>query len=224
MLRLVNAGPSPFGRKVMVALHEKEIPFELQWDIPWHGDTVTPDLNPLEQLPILIAETGEAVYESSYILEWLEVHYPERPLLPFESYDRLAARAFRVLAVGVMDAFQRMNFEYARPSEHRSSAWIDRHLRKVRGGLSAMNSRIYGKTYAVGNKFSLADVEAGCVLGHLDFIAANVPPLKSLFNGGFNWRAENPALSSYTDEICLRPSFKASEPFMVSIDFASVVA
>ena len=224
MLRLINAGPSPFGRKVMVALHEKGVAYDLQWDIPWHEDTVVADYNPLEQLPILITDTGEAVYESSYILEWLEVHYPLPLLLPADPHDRLSARGFRVLAVGIMDALQRMNFEYSRPSEHQSSAWVDRHLRKIRGGLAAMNGWVDGKRYAAGSQFSLADVEAGCVLGHLDFIAAKVPPLTALFAGELNWRLENPALSDYTDELCLRPSFKASEPFMVSIDFASVVA
>ena len=68
-MKLINAKPSPFGRKVVIALHEKQIPFELQWDIPWHADTCVGEWNPLQQLPILIADDGEVVYESSYILD-----------------------------------------------------------------------------------------------------------------------------------------------------------
>jgi len=32
MYKLVNAGPSPYGRKVAVALHEKGLPFETIYD------------------------------------------------------------------------------------------------------------------------------------------------------------------------------------------------
>ena len=82
MMKLINARPSPFGRKVAIAMLEKGIPFEIQWDIPWHADTAVPAFNPLEQLPILVTPAGETVYESSYILEWLEHHFPQPSLLP----------------------------------------------------------------------------------------------------------------------------------------------
>lgn len=35
--------------------------------------TETPKYNPLEKLPVLFDESGKAVYESHFILEWLEV-------------------------------------------------------------------------------------------------------------------------------------------------------
>ena len=44
-MRLINAPPSPFGRKVAIALHEKELPFETQWDEPWGEATVTAGLD-----------------------------------------------------------------------------------------------------------------------------------------------------------------------------------
>ena len=80
---LISATPSPFARKVRIALIEKDIPFELRNEIPWHGDTETPVHNPLEQLPILIPDEGEALYESSYILDWLE--YKFRRLSPWHT-------------------------------------------------------------------------------------------------------------------------------------------
>lgn len=41
MYKLVNAGPSPYGRKVAVALHEKGLPFETIYDLPWTEATET---------------------------------------------------------------------------------------------------------------------------------------------------------------------------------------
>lgn len=55
---------SPYARKVRITLAEKGIPFELQTEVPWDSTTKTPEYNPLEKLPVLIPDTGKAVYES----------------------------------------------------------------------------------------------------------------------------------------------------------------
>ena len=142
-MRLINNKPSPFGRKVMIALKEKDIPFEIEWDIPWHKDTTVDHYNPLEQLPILVTEGGEIVYESSYILDWLEHHYPDPSLIPETPDERLKMKLFQVLGVGVMDAIVRINFELARPQECQSNEWMQRQKRKIAGGLGEI-SRIIG--------------------------------------------------------------------------------
>ena len=84
-------------RKVRIALAEKDIPFELQTEVPWHGTTATPQYNPLEKLPVLILDDGSAVYESHYIMEWLEAKYPAPALVPADIDGRLLARKFDVL-------------------------------------------------------------------------------------------------------------------------------
>ena len=224
MLKLINAGPSPFGRKVMVALYEKGIAFATEWDIPWHNDTVVAAYNPLEQLPILICEDGEIVYESSYIIEWIDTRFPEPPLTPDSAEARLAMGKFRVLAVGVMDALVRVNFELSRPEAQQSDQWVDRHVRKINGGLRELNRLIGESNFAVDDTLSLADIEIGCVLGQLDFIGENVAPLRAVFEEQLSWRKNCPQLARYTDQLMERPSFKRSEPFMVNIDFASVTA
>ena len=72
MYRLISATPSPYARKVRIALAEKGIVFELITEVPWDSTTQTPRHNPLEKLPVLLLEGGGSVYESSYILEYLE--------------------------------------------------------------------------------------------------------------------------------------------------------
>ena len=46
----INAGPSPLGRKVAIALFEKRLPLQVQLDTPKADETCTPDHNPLEQM------------------------------------------------------------------------------------------------------------------------------------------------------------------------------
>ncbi len=74
-----------------IALKEKNLPFELQTEVPWDGTTKTPQYNPLEKLPVLILDDGKtAIYESSYIMDWLETKYPEPSLMPASVDGELA--------------------------------------------------------------------------------------------------------------------------------------
>src|SRR3712207_9481751 len=97
MYRLISATPSPYARKVRIALAEKGIPFELRTEVPWNSTTATPAYNPLEKLPVLVLPDGRGVYESRFILEWFEAKHPEPPLLPpaDRTDEVLAARQVR---------------------------------------------------------------------------------------------------------------------------------
>src|SRR5947208_17124292 len=89
-MKLISATPSPYARKVRIALAEKGLPFELVTEVPWDSTTSTPKYNPLEKLPVLILEDGSSVYESSFILQYLEWKYPETPLLPVDVDGKIA--------------------------------------------------------------------------------------------------------------------------------------
>ena len=98
---LINARPSPYGRKVAIALQEKGLEYEVVYDRPWNEGSCTPDYSPLEQLPILVSEEGEKIYDSPYILEWLETRFPQPPLLPEPVDARLEARKRQMLGLEV---------------------------------------------------------------------------------------------------------------------------
>ena len=76
MYQVISATPSPYARKVRIALLEKGIPFELLTEVPWDSTTSTPKYNPLEKLPVLVCADGTSVYESRFILEYLELKHP----------------------------------------------------------------------------------------------------------------------------------------------------
>lgn len=208
----------------MIALREKGIPFEIEWDIPWHKDTTVHHYNPLQQLPILLGDNGEIVYESSYILAWLERHYPQPSLAPTDPDDLLALRLFEVLGVGVMDAITRINFEMARPEAHQSKEWMARQERKIVGAVAEIGKLIGDNEFALGGEFGLADLEVGTVLGHFDFMARNIPALSELLDERICWRGQHSNLGRYIDALEQRPSFLASTPQMLQMDFRAVVA
>lgn len=124
MWTLISATPSPYARKVRIALQEKKLPFELQTEVPWNSTTVTPKYNPLEKLPVLILDDGKtAVYESHYIMEWLEAKYPETSLMPDDVDGKLFAKKVEVVADGICDALVLAFFEGLREEEKRSEEW-----------------------------------------------------------------------------------------------------
>lgn len=210
-MKLISATPSPYARKVRIALAEKGIPFELLTEIPWNEDTTVPQHNPLEKLPVLLLDDGSTVYESSYILEFLERRYPDPPLLPADDDGILAAKRLDVLANGICDAVVLVFFERLRPEAHRSLPWMDRQLRKVFGGVAAIARLIGDRRYAVGDRFGLGDIAAASALGYLEVRFKE-----------FDWRRQYPALSRYMDGLMQRPSVRDTVPYPQAISSAVV--
>ncbi len=118
MLRLISATPSPYARKVRIALAEKGLPFELQTAVPWDSSTTTPRHNPLEKLPVLLLEDGSSVYESSYILQFLELKYPQVPLVPRDAAHRLTTAAPAIDFEQLVDAGEARRVEMVKPVRH----------------------------------------------------------------------------------------------------------
>ncbi|MFO1024249.1 MAG: glutathione S-transferase N-terminal domain-containing protein [Acetobacteraceae bacterium] len=200
-MKLLSATPSPYARKVRIALAEKGIPFELITEVPWDNTTQTPRYNPLEKLPVLILEDGTAVYESRFILEYLEARFPTPPLLPDGIDERLAARQVEVLADGVCDAFVLLFWERHRPPEQQSRAWMARQQRKIDGGLAAL-ARIAGdRAFVIGDRFGLADIVTGTVTAYLAVRDPSQP-----------WRERHPNLGHLSDRLEQRESFRTSRP------------
>jgi glutathione S-transferase len=201
MLKLISATPSPYARKVRIALAEKGIPFELITEVPWNSTTATPQYNPLEKLPVLLLEDGGSVYESRFILEWIEAKLPGPSMLPDGLDDMLFARRVEVVCDGVCDALVVLFWERHRPEEQQSAEWKARQMRKVDGGMRALAEWTGTREFIVGDRFGLADIATGTVCRYLD---VRFPD--------YRWRSRHPELSAYSDRMEQRPSFASSVP------------
>lgn len=212
MYRLLSATPSPYARKVRVALLEKGVPFELVTEIPWHDGALTETLNPLQKLPVLIPDEGEPVYESSLILEVLELCHPDPPLFPIDPVARLQARRFEVLGDGICDAVVLILLERMRAADKQSAPWLARQMRKVQGGLAELARLAPPQPPLVGDRFGLADIAVGCTLGYLGL---RLPEL--------DWQASHPTLVPLHEACEARPSFAETVPVPQPIDAAMVI-
>lgn len=215
---LINARPSPFGRKVAIALIEKGIEYAVRYDMPWGSETCTPEFSPLEQLPILIDENGESIYDSTYILEWLESKFPTPPLLPKGVERRLAAKKRQLLGERLMEIAQNLIFEMHRPDP--STAWIERQTRKILGGLVEME-RLHANHRADDDgSIDLGDIAIGTTLLLFEFaVAAGLSPAID----ALRWRSRYTKLTQLVERLECRPSFVATVPRNMDVDLQATV-
>ena len=205
-MKLVIATPSPYARKVRIALHEKGIACEETVDVPWNPGSVAPALNPLGKIPILILDDGRAVYDSRVIVEYLETLARPPALIPADAADRIAVKQIEALADGICDAIVLIAIEGRRKAALQSRDWIARQRAKVEAGVAALDDLLGTRPWFVADTFGLADITAGCALGYLDL---RLPD--------FSWREHFPRLVALDHRLGKRPSFASTTPSAQSI-------
>ena len=200
-MKLVIAKPSPFARKVRVALREKNLAFQEIVENPWATGTTVPGTNPLGKVPALILDDGRVVYDSKVIVEYLETLGRRPQLIPADPELRIAHKQIEALADGVCDAVVLVVLERSRPADLQSGDWIGRQTRKIEAGTAEIARLAGADEWLTASGFGLADIAAGCALGYLDL---RFPE--------FDWRSRHPALAPYFARLEARPSFTATRP------------
>ena len=215
---LINARPSPFGRKVAIALIEKGIEYRVQYDVPWGDQTCTPEYSPLEQLPILIEENGNCIYDSVYILEWLERRFPSPPLLPADTDALLESKLRQLLGERLMEVFQAIIMEHHRPDP--SGPWIERQERKVRGVLAEIDRMVEQRFVSDDKPIDHGDIAIATTLLLCEFLvpAGLCPDLPIL-----RWRGSYPNVTRYVSALEKRPSFVATVPQPMDVNLTATM-
>lgn len=207
ILKLVIARPSPFARKVRIALREKGLPHEEIVDNPWNPGAVAPGANPLGKVPALLLDDGRVYYDSKVIVEYLETLGRPPALLPADPLARVTHRQIEALADGVCEAIVLVVLERSRARELQSRDWIDRQRRKIDAGLAEADRLLGGEEWFTGHGFGLADVAVACALAYASLRVPEVP-----------WRERHPALDRFSTRLEARPAFAATRPEAQPID------
>jgi len=96
-VQIVGSYLSPYVRKVLVFLHLKEIPYEIDPIIPFMGDDRFSKLSPVRRIPVLI-DDQVTLADSSVICQYLEDRHPRPALYPADIAARARARWFEEFA------------------------------------------------------------------------------------------------------------------------------
>ena len=196
-MKLIIATPSPFARKIRVALREKNISCEEVTENPWNASSTLQDLNPLGQIPILVSDKEEVIYDSRVIFEYLEQLGEQHHLLPSDPSDRIRARKTEAIADGICNAVVLIVLEYHRPKNLQSKDWIDRQQQKIRNGLIALNEELDKNDWAVRENMTIGDIAVACTLSYIDLRLPN-----------FQWRENHSNLANFSMQMEKRDSFR----------------
>lgn len=90
-IQIIGRHLSPYVRKVLVTLHIKSIPFEMDPLVPFFGNDKFAKLSPLRVVPVLI-DDGFHITDSSVICQYLEDKYPTPSIYPENIQERAKAR------------------------------------------------------------------------------------------------------------------------------------
>jgi glutathione S-transferase len=197
---LLRATPmSPFGRKVRMAISRLGLwdRIEMVKADPLDPDDVLRRDNPLGKIPTLITDDGKAVFDSRFILEYLDHVAGGGRLIPAAWPARAETLTLQAMADGVMDACILIVYEGRhRPEALHHQPWLDYQRGKVVRGLTA-----FAKQPADPAKFDVGTITAACMLGYLD-VRKQV-----------DWRPEFPALVQWLDQFRARHlEFDATAP------------
>lgn len=196
---------SSFCQKVLIALYENGTAFEARManlgDPAERAEYLR--ISPFGKIPAL-QDGSRAIIETSIQIEYLERHHPgPRPLLPKNDAERLEARLWdRIFDLYIELPMQKIVGDTMRSEgEHDPRGVADAH-ESLKAAYALIERHLAGKTWAVGEDFSIADCAAAPGL----FYTSMMEPF-----GDF------PNLSAYFERLLARPSFdralREAQPF-----------
>lgn len=188
---------SPYCRKVAIAarllgVQERITMVNSESD---QGDLIRAH-NPLNKIPLLITESGEAIFDSTVIIQYLDLLAGGGRVIPRDPRDRFKALTYEALADGIMDAIGAINQEQRwHPDGTASVEWIGHQRKKVDKGIAYLNQHPPDSTMDVGA------ITVATMLGYLDFRDNGI------------WRQNASALLSWLDRFAAAtPAFAETAP------------
>lgn len=203
-----------YSAKALIAFYEKEAPFTLRLlsaADPGAGEELV-RLWPLQRFPILKVGARTLV-ETSIIIEWLDRHHAgSGPLIPVEADAALDVRMRdRIFDNYVMAPMAVIVFDAARPADKRDAFGEAAARALLDRAYAWLNDEMAERTWASGDRFSLADCAAAPALLYADWVHPIDPGLRGLLA----YRARllsRPAVSRCIEEA--RP-FRANFPIAI---------
>lgn len=196
---LIGQYDSPFVRRVAIALRLYGLAFEHKpWSTFGDADQIAP-YNPLRRVPTLVLDDGEALIESTIILDYLdELVGPEKAMLPRSGAERRKHLRICALASGLGDKAVSLLYERVLRKEQ-LALWVERCQAQIADVLKVLETERATVTppYWLGGRIGHADVAVACVIR----FTREAHPL--LFDA-----SRYPALAAHAERCEALPPFK----------------
>ena len=200
-MKLRYSSASPYVRKVSVVAIETGLDKQIE-RVPTSVMPTKPNAdiqkeNPLAKVPSLTLDTGEALFDSPVICEYLDSLHSGPKMFPAAGPARWTALRRQALGDGILDAAILTRYEGTRPAQFQWPDWKDAQLAKVKTALASLEA----EADKLGSTVDIGTITIGCALGYLDFRFADL-----------GWRKTAPKLAKWYEVFSARPSMKATAP------------
>jgi len=196
---LIGQYDSPFVRRVAIAMRLYGIKFDHKpWSTFGDADKIAP-YNPLRRVPTLVLDGGEALIESTIILDYLdELVGPEKAMIAPHGPERRRHLRICALATGLGDKSVSLVYESVLRKEQ-LKLWVERCEAQISGALEVLEQERAAVTtpYMFGERIGHSDIALACVLR---FTGEAHPELYKA--------ARYPALSAHAAQCEALPAFR----------------
>lgn len=196
MMILRSSPPSPFGRKIKLALGilGLESGVTIEKADPTDANDSIRNQNPIGKIPALIVEDGTVLYDSPVILEYLDHRAGGGKIIPKDPNARFAALTLQALCDGILDACILLVYEGRwRPPEMAVKKWTDYQAEKVKRAFDVLEAA----PPALDPMPNVGQLTLACALGYQDL----------RFDG--KWRKDYPRLVKWLDDFAAKvPAFE----------------
>ena len=162
-MELFYALTSPYARKILLVADHLELSDQISLTaIDPVKDTSgkLPAVNPLDKIPTLILDSGEAIYDSPVIAEVL-FNMVDAPALSFA--ERLKQQKMQALADGIMDAAFSLQMEKIRQDAEQSLIWQDRWRNAIIRAVGEFEKNMIGEA----GDWHIGSMSMACALDYL---------------------------------------------------------
>jgi glutathione S-transferase len=181
---LIGQYDSPFVRRVAIALRLYDLPFEHRpWSTFGDADKLA-SFNPLRRVPTLVLDDGEALIESTAMLDYLdELVGADKAMIAARGPER--RRALKICALGSGLADKGVILLYERVlRKDQLKLWVERCEAQISGVLELLEKQRAAVTtpFWFGERIGHADIMVACALrfigeGHPALFDARYPAL-----------------------------------------------
>ncbi|HEV7253088.1 MAG TPA: glutathione S-transferase family protein [Mesorhizobium sp.] len=161
---------SSYCQKALIAFYENDVPFTYRMLEDAGVADELASLWPMKRFPIL-RENGRVVLEASIIIEYLQIHHPGPvKLIPKDPDLALEARMLdRFFDNYVMTPQGKFVFDAMRSAENRDPYGVEEARKMLDISYAWLDQHMEGRTWAVGETFTLADCAAAPSLFYADW-------------------------------------------------------
>ena len=185
-MMLIGRYRSPFTRRVAVTLRLLGIDYEHRPYTAWSHLGEVRAVNPVGRIPALILDSGEILFDSSAILDYLDqIAGAERALVPSAEPARHEVLRIIACALGALEKVVAALYEQTmRPAEKYHLPWIEHNESQARSALEWL-AALPQSPWLAGDRLTQADITTVVMLDFTrivnpQLIAGKYPQLDAL--------------------------------------------